>query len=343
MLGLSDKDLIAVDLGSTGIRLVKLSKQGNSYQLVSFASVAIPANALASDSQLDKQSIATIITKLVKSSRVKVGSVVTALPSADVFTTVVKMPPMSASELERAVGYQVEQNIPLKIDDVRVSWQTIRVNKETNESAVMIIAAPKAKVDKYLEIFSLANLDVIAMETSSIAVARSLVASSDPLVLVLDIGGLHTDISIVENGIVSLTRSLPVGGVVFTRAISQQLGLDLAQAEQFKIKFGLAQDKLEGQVYRSMQPQITAIMNEVQRSVSFYKEQYGSAVPKIILTGNGSRLLGLGNYIKMLTNLEVVYGNPWSKIKYSQDVANNLSLNAPEFGAVVGLALRENK
>ncbi len=337
-----EPDFIGVDIGSTSVRLVQLRKSMGKYALVAFGSAQLPPNIAQSDSKLDMQALAQVVKKLVKTSRISTKSVVAALSGSSIFTTVVKLPPMEKNEIVKAIKYQAEQNIPLKAEDVQYDWQIVRENPTTRETAIMIVAAPKVKTNRTIELFELADMDVAYLETSAIAVARSLVAPSEPLVMVVDLGATSTELTIVENGIVSHVRSVPAAGYALTRVIAQNLGLDSAQSEQFKRKFGLSQDKLEGQVFRTMQPILTTVTDEIQRSVKYYQEQYGSSVTKIILTGGTARMPELASFLKRILNLEVVYGNPWAKVSYAADIADKLSQNAAEFAVAVGLAMREN-
>jgi type IV pilus assembly protein PilM len=336
------EDIIGVDLGSNGIRVVQLRRGLNRPVLVAFGSAQIPPDLAQSDSKLDQQKIADILKKLIKSSHISVKNVATSLPGSAIFSTVVKLPPMSSSELAQAVKYQAEQNIPLKIDDVKIDWQVVRENPTTKELAVMIVAAPKTKVERVMQVFEMADLDVMYLETSSIAVARAISNPANPLIMALDFGGSSTELAIIENGIVSHVRSLPAGGYALTRVIAQNLGLDNAQAEQFKRKFGLSEDKLEGQVNKTMRPIINNITDEIQRSIKFYQEQYGGTVQKIVLTGGSSHLLELVTYLKALLGLEVVFGNAWQNISYQPNVSEQLSQCSAEFACAVGLAMRES-
>jgi len=337
-----DNDFVGIEVASTAIKLVQLRKSNGAFNLVAFGSAQLPPNLAPSDSKLDMQKVAGILSQLVKSSRVSTKNVATALPGAAVFSTVIKMPPMNPTELAQAVKYQAEQNIPLKIEDVRIDWQVIRENPETKESAVMVVSAPNQKVNQVMELFGMADMEVVYLETSPIAVARAISNPADPLVMIVDLGASSTGLSVVENGIVSHVRSLPAGGAALTRAIAQNLGLDNAQAEQFKRKFGLSQDKLEGQVSKAMYPIISNITLEIQRSIKFYSEQYGGNVQKIVLTGGGARMPEMISYLKSLLGIEVVYGNAWTKVKYQPAVEGQLSQLAFEFAEVVGLAMREN-
>jgi type IV pilus assembly protein PilM len=170
--------------------------------------------------------------------------------------------------------------------------------------------------------------------------ARSLARPEVPIAMLLDIGATTTEIAVIENGILVQTRSFPLAGFALTRAISQQLGLDINQSEQFKQRFGLAQDKLEGQVYKAIEPIIRDILDEAVRSAAFYQEQFGNTVGRIIITGASSKLPLIREYIKAYTGLEIMTGNPWTNVTYSSKDNDNIINMSAEFATAVGLAMR---
>lgn len=334
------KDHFGLDIGANHIRLVELSGGGTKYTLKTFGETQVPSGITQSDSKLDQQKLAKIIQDLKRSVGITTKNVVSAIPGTSTFNAIVNLPPMSQSELEKAIKYQAEQNIPLKIEEVKYDWQIIKQDPQSKEISVMIIAATKSKVNSLLELFQMAELDVLALETSTVAMARSLAIPNTPLAMILDIGSSTTEIAILDNGILNQTRSFPLAGFGMTRAISQNLGLDMNQAEQFKQRFGLSQDKLEGQVYKVTEPILRNILDEAVRSAKFYQEQSGNKIGRVILTGGSSRLPLIAEYIKSYMGVEVSFGNPWSNISYKSSDNDKLNQMAPEFATAVGLAMR---
>jgi type IV pilus assembly protein PilM len=335
-----EKEHFGLDIGTDAIRLVQLSGGPDRYTLQAFGVAEIPAGLTQSDSKLDQQQIAKIINDLIKNSQVDTRNVVSAIPGTSVFNAAVKIPPMSQSELEKAITYQAEQNIPLKLDEVKYDWQVIKQDENTKELTVMIIAAAKSKVESMMSLFKTAELEVTALETATVAMARSLSSPTEPIVMILDIGATTTEIAIIENGILMQTRSFPLAGFAMTRAVSKNLGLEMPQADQFKMKFGLAQDKLEGQVMKAVEPTLRSILEEAVRSMKFYQEQSGKNISRIILTGGSSKLPLIDQYIKAVVGVEVVFANPWSKISFKPEFGDKLTEIAPEFATAIGLAMR---
>lgn len=343
MLGIEllkeNTDYFGLDIGTSVIKIVQIRKAFGKNELVSFGSAPVPEGMTQSDSDIDKKKIAEEIKKLVHSMHLVTKNVIVSLPGSSVFTTVIKLPKMPVPELKKAIGYQAEQNIPLKVSEVKIDWQIIGEVQATNEILVMIIAAPQTKTQKMMDITEMAGLELAAVEINAIAAARSL-QTSEPLYMIADIGMFQTEITVVRNGVVSLTRTIPVGGQVITRAIAQGLGMEEAQAEQFKIKFGIEKDKMEGQLYKAAKSVLENLKEEIDRSMKYYLDQFGENISILKLTGGGARTLGIQSFLSEGLGVNVVYGNSWGMVVHKPDITNQLNQNSTDFAVAVGLAMR---
>lgn len=336
----SESDFIGVDIGSSAVKMVSLKKSGEGFSLQNYISVPVPDGLTESDSKIDRQKLATIIRKALDDANISEKRVVSAISGTSVFVSTITLPLMAEHELAKAVSFQVEQNLPVKITDVKYDWQIVKKDEAGGKVHIVVFAATNNKVNGLLEVFQQAELEPIAIEAAPVAIARSLAQPEVPGAVIMDIGLNRTEIAIIENGTLMQTRGFPIGGMAMTRGVMQHLRLDKDQSETFKIKFGLSQDKLEGQVFRAMEPVIRSIASEAMRSVSFYNETYGGQVSRIVLAGGASRLALLPEYLKSVTGLEVVYGNPWSKVSYPANINEEINASALEFAVAVGLAMR---
>lgn len=343
MLGLDilkeNTEYFGLDIGTSSIKAVQLKRAFGKFELISFGSAPMPEGISQSDSDIDKKRVAEEVKKLVHSMHLVTKNVIVSLPGDAIFTTVINIPKMPAPELKKAVQYQAEQNIPLKISEVKIDWQVIAEVPAKNELMIMIIAASQAKTQKMMDICEEADLELAAVEINAIATSRSL-QTSEPLYMIVDIGTYVSELTVVRNGIASVIRSIPVGGQVITRAIAQGLGMEEDQAEQFKIKFGILQDKMEGQLYKASKSILNNLKEEIDRSMKYYSSQFNENIPLIKLTGGGSKTLGIQNFLTEGLGVNVVYGNPWSMIVHKPDITNQLNANAFDFSVAVGLAMR---
>ena len=123
--------------------------------------------------------------------------------------------------------------------------------------------------------------------------------------------------------------------------VSQNLGLDDTQADQFMKKFGLQQDKIEGQVFKTLKPIVDHIVEEINKSITFHMDKNPqSKIEKIILTGGTSALPGLPEYLANSARLTIEIGNPWMNISYPAELQQNLAGISLNYSTALGLALR---
>ncbi|HUD18861.1 MAG TPA: type IV pilus assembly protein PilM [Patescibacteria group bacterium] len=336
---------VGIDIGSHSIKLIEFAKEGNQIALMAAGSVPTPPKALTSSVQADLEAVSVALKQLVKDTGTKSHEVNIALPESKVFTRVIEVPQLSARELTSAIKWEAEQYIPLPLDQVNVDFTVLRESKDTgtNKMEVLLVAAPKALMDKYLTILEMSGLTAIAAETEIIATSRAIARSIPNVrtVMVVSLGAQTTDIAILRSGILVFTRSVSAGGEAITRAISQNLDFTMTQGEEYKRTYGLQKDKLEGKIVNATKPIMDTIINEMKRAVAFYEEKYKDQhVETIMLSGGTARLPGMVVYIAESINVEVQMANPWIGIVRDKRF-NVLSTEGPNFCIAVGLALRQ--
>ena len=214
--------------------------------------------------------------------------------------------------------------------------------KSKDNIKVLLTAAPKNLVEKYLRIFKAAELELLSLETEAFALERSLTGSDPAPVMIIDIGAVSSDITIINNGIPILTRSIDVGGTAITKALMTNLNVDLARAEQFKRDIGFSPVG-QGGLPEIIKNTVNPIVNEVKYSLDIYLSQSGSpkALEKIILTGGSAYLPELVKYLSKLLDIKVIIGDPWDKVVYPLELKPVLAELGPRFAVSVGLAMRE--
>lgn len=338
------KDAFGLDIGSSSIKVVQLKANIEKPFLVTYGSASIPLGFSQSDSDIDVKRLAEIIKHLVKGTNVNTKNVYVSIPEHQVFSLIVTLPQMPHSELDSAVKWQAAKNLPIKIEDVKLGWQIINSPKSNSDPYfIMIIAAPIDRVRKIVKLIKAADLNLVSIETSTVATSRSIANFPGANIMVIDIGAVSTEMSLVINKVLMYSRSVSIGGEFLTKSVSKGLGLDLNQAEQFKRKFGLTLDKLEGRVYKSLKPVMAMIVDETQRSMEYISKQYGLKVDLIILGGGTAKLPEINSFFEQTFNIKSQIANPWENISYPAGVQQDIMFSAPDYSVAVGLALREGK
>lgn len=340
-------DFFAIDIGTTAIRVVQLSRSGaDGWMLSNFGYAPVDEKTAASSSPESRRRLSEIIMTAIGQSGIKSKNVVIGLPSSKTFTTVVEMPVVPEEELRSMLKYQVDQYIPMAVNEAKVDWAMLGASLHDEKmQEVLISSTANSYAEERLEFIEALGLNVIAAEPDTLAMIRSLlpVGISDAR-LIVNIGEQSTDIAITYAGTPRLIRTIPTGLKSLVNAAVQNLNVEELQARQFILKFGLAPDRLEGQVYRAIEATLDSFAVELTKSIKFFQTRYpNTPVGGILLSGFGSVLPGFSEYISAKTSIQSSLANPWQRVQVSQTHQSQLASVASEFATVIGLAQRSGK
>lgn len=337
-------DFFAIDIGTTAVRVVQLKGSSRGKVLVRYGSAPTNIQSAHSNSPADVKRLGDAVNALIKQTGISTRNVVVGIPSDKMFSTVVDMPKLSKSELTKTIQYQAEQLIPMPLDEVKMDWALLGDSPvEADKVEVLLSSVAKTYAETRMELLEAIGLNVIALEPDGMALMRSVVQKgTSGAVMVLDIGDRATDLVVAMNDAPRLIRSVPIGGHSLIKAATQNLNVDEKQAQQFVHKFGLSQDKLEGQVYKALEPTIGTLISEIEKSIKFFGARYsGVPVEKIIVSGGASTLPGFPLHLANNMGIAVEIGNAWQNVSYPNNLHNDLLAISSQFAVVTGLAERE--
>jgi len=363
----SKKSYLGIDLGTGSIKLVELSNYKGKAKLETYGYVDVAAEGLKSNSPEAKERIIQAIKKLIQKSGAKSDKCVAALPSFSVFNSIITLPSLGKKDLASAIRWEAKKYVPLPIEEMVLDWKILseenkskqdqekpkekkslldklgKNKEEKSFSKILITAAPKNLVSRYIEIFKEAGLKLLSLETESFALARCLIGHDKASVMIVDIGSITTDICIIENGIPILNRSLDTAGLAITRAIASSLNVNLDRAEQFKRDYGISifQNEQSQGIPKIIEESLTPVINEVKYILDLYQKQGDKDVEKIILAGGSVFLPNLTEYFAETFKLKVYIGNAWERIVYPTDLKPALEEVGSRMAVAIGLAMRE--
>jgi len=286
-----------------------------------------------------------VIMTAIGQSGIKEKDVVIGLPSSKTFTTVIDVPTMGEAELKSTIKYQIDQYIPMAIDQAKVDWALLGQSLHNPQQQEVLLASTAISyTEERLEFIESLGFNVIAAEPDPIAMVRSLLPSGiQDARLIIDMGEQSTDLAITFGDTPRLVRTIPTGLRSLIKAAVQNLNVQDDQARQFILKFGLAPDRLEGQVYRSIESTLDNFAAELVKSIKFFQTRYpNTPVGGILLSGFAAIVPQFGEYITAKTSVASTVANPWQKVKVAQSDQQQLGAIASEFATVIGLAQRRN-
>lgn len=334
--------MVGIDIGSKTIKVINLNKSGSEWILKS--SGVVGYSGTTPDKMTDDKefsALAEIIKKLIKQVGIKEKEVVISIPEPLVFSRVIKFPKLSDEEVAAAVKWEAEQYIPIPAIEAIIQHTILQSDEKSPNVVVLLVAAPKVVVEKFVKVYRLAGLVPLAAETELLALSRSLAPDSGTALLV-DLGVVSSDIAIVSNSKLSFSRSIPIAGEAITRAVAQGLGINATQAEEYKKTYGMDAKQLEGRVKNAIEPVLRMIVDEIKKSIHFYQtDSRGEAPTSIILTGGSSTMPDVASYLTKALGIESIIGNPFGKVKMNPETSKSLATYSSLYGVAVGLGMRE--
>lgn len=337
-------DHVGIDFGTHSVKAVELKDiTTSSPKLVNFGSQTTPKGVINSEEKKDQKVLADLLKKLYKDSNIKNRTAVVALPEFSVFTRFLEFPGVKKEELKDAVFYEAKQYIPVPIEEVRMSYVPIGFNEAKNAPRVLLVAAPLKIIETYRNIIEMAGLELVAIETESVALGRAMYrATKQKHVVMLDFGANSTDMSIMLDGFLVFSQSISIGSDSLTQSVVNKFNFDYQQAEEYKRNYGVIPNVLEGKIYEVLSPILDSIMLEVSRGIEFYKNKTLSPAPtEYLLTGDGALLPGLAEYISKVLHVNATIANPWEGISVDQKFQDIISKSGPSYSIAIGLALKD--
>lgn len=336
-------ELLGIDIGIGSIKIVVLSKSGDKYFLEAIGETANRgSNWLKDGSKKSLEAVAGSIKMLLTDMKIKQKLVATSLPEDEVVSRLVRLPPLKEEEIKEALRFEAETFVPYPLDKVSIDYEVVE-RDEAGRLMIFAIAAKNEIIQKHVTLFKMLGLSLVALESPAVAMRRTLAVSMavSESVMAVDMGEKYSDIIIIHKGNVLFTRAMSVGGESLTRAISVNLGLDMASAEEYKKAYGMKEIELEGKIKAALLPVFSAMAEEIRRAMVSYREEWNRPITLLVLSGGGAHVPGLAEEMTKVLGVEVQVVQPFTKIDVSKIVVPiNLPTEGCRFSVAMGLALR---
>lgn len=331
--------IFGLDIGRSFIKMVELNG-GKQRSLKAVGSVQTPGGGIQSESTVELGKVTDAIRACRESAKIESSACVVSIVESQVVSRLIELPNLTEKELAAAINWEAEQYIPMPIRDVTLQYKVVSKSGPTGKINVLLIAAPKRIIEKYVNIVRAAGLKPVALETESIALSRSLCREGDPTTVIVSLGAASTEIVVVYNGSVVFTRSITTGGMTMTRAVMAEFNLPQNQAEEYKQTYGILQGKLSGKVAGVLKPVLEILTTELLKAMEYTQSHVaGATVSRVVVCGGGSFLPGLSEFLVQRTSLEVSLGDPWGYFS-KEGLVTKLTGQGSVYAVATGLALR---
>ncbi|MBW1741411.1 MAG: type IV pilus assembly protein PilM [Deltaproteobacteria bacterium] len=341
---------IGLDIGTDSIKFLKLKRKGGSYELLSYGMASV---SHLKTKPLEEQSAALsdILAELLKGEK-KGTEIFTAVSGSQVTIKTINIPRMPKAEFEKAILWISRKHISVPLEEANFDYKILGEIEERKiiKYEVMIVAAEKDLINDQVGLYRKTGLKVGGISVTPFALWNLLgmTKTGPPSIAWLDIGARFATIAVFQDHILKFSREILTAGDSITESIKSFTSLldeeafSDEDAERLKKEYGLSGQDVRPEIARSITPVIVRLIDEVQRSFSFYQQRHPEvSIEKIYLTGGTARLKGLPAVMEERLGIDVEVINPFKKIKIGLSPMETAKLNelAPAFSVATGLAL----
>jgi type IV pilus assembly protein PilM len=354
---------ISLDISDLSLKACKLTKQGKDIFLENFQTIKVPDGYIKRGKMLKKEEIAGLIKKIlteVQNGKLTDKFINTVLPETETFVKLITVPSnLPRQEFVAAVQKEIAFHIPYNLEDIYLDWQKLNELTEKKQDQVLVGVCPKEIVEEYLEILNLAGFTAKSLEIEALPITRSifpLIESSSQTLssqncIILDIGASRSSLifwkeqKYLNSDTIEFTVSLPISGIEINKIIAQKLNLNLEQAEDFKVKYGLDNSHRKDGLLELLETQLKEFVVRINQVIDFHRLHFeGARINKILLCGGGANLKGLDKFLLQKTDIPVEYADPLINLKKEKKSGEKKFMSKEEassYATAIGLGLKD--
>ena len=347
--------VIGVDIGTSGIKVVQLRRDGSRAILETYGTIALGPYAqtdVGKVTNLVSETLAISMNDVLKESGIVSGELATTIPAQSSLVFILSLPSgIDEKTLSEVIPNEAKKYIPVPIDEVSLDWFVIP-RRETSSldedggttispTEVLVVVIHNEVIKKYQEIMKSVTLPSSFFEVETFSAVRSAIVHELSPVMIIDMGASKTKLSVVEYGVVREVHIINKGASDITQNIATALGVPFARAEQLKRQYGLVGDVMEGVISKTIKLSTDFILSEVNSVMIHYEKKHNKTIGKAFLVGGGSLLKGFLQEASQKLSTEVFLSNPFVKVDAPAFLIPTLESIGPEFVNALGIALRK--
>ncbi len=336
--------LLGIDIGSSAIKLVELSRIPAGYRVEAQAIEPLPPRAVAAGEIVTIEEVARTLQRALQRSGSKARQAAVALPGAAVISKVLEVEAgLSEDELESLLHFEADQHIPYPLDEVALDFERLGpAPRAPGRAEVLLAACRREQVERRQAVLELAGLQaqVVDVETHALERACGLLDTrgGSGLLAVFEVGAGGATLSVLQDGRSLYSREQAFGARTLGEALQQRLGVDAGEAERL-LRRGSLDAALMAEL---LEPFAGALIQQLARALQFFfAAGQHSAVGRILLAGGCAALPGLAGRVGERFGIPCQPANPFAAMRLGSRVgAAALGATAPALMVACGLALR---
>lgn len=353
MIGLFGKKLtglVGIDISSSSIKLLELSRAGSRLRVDSFNVLILESDIVEEKTIKNKEALAEAINRLVGGARTSTKAVAVALPDSSVISKVIQVESgLSEYEIENQISFEADKYIPYPLEEINLDFCYLGEHPANPEQDDVLIVACRSETINALTdtlreghlVPKIVDVESYAMERACQLMSAQIPAledSEDKIITIFDLGSSMTNLTVISNGEAIYSREELFGGEQLIAEIMSKY--ELSRDDAYK---KLCDSTLPGDFTETiLEPFKEAIVLHVRRALQFFFSASSfNEIHHILLAGGNANIPGIVEVINEQLGVPTTIANPFKDMRISARVnKEELKRFAPAMMLCCGLAMR---
>ncbi len=326
---------VGLEIDTGAARAVEMSGKAGAPSFVNLGSINLPEDAVNEGMILQPQPVGDALKELWSRAGLKERNVLLGVFNQGVLVRNITIPKVPSDKLRNVIMFQAEEYLPIPLDSVVLDYlvigETTGSDEAQTELEILLVAARRDMLDNYLEALSIANLEPVDIDVSSMTMIRLLPqkAMDMTLALVNVANGLNS-LLISAQGKPRLARL----GMINIKNLANSFKCSLGEIfSSHVLKRPESKDQLKSWANN--------LAGEIRSSITYYQDQPGSSpVEGALLSGRGALFRGLAEHLEEYLDLPVRPFNPLEGYAPARRKLLKSDFDAIEYTISTGLAIR---
>lgn len=339
----SAQGVIGLDVGASSIKVVQLHQAHGVATLDTYGELQLGPYAGADIGRTTRLPVNKLIEALVdilRESAATAHSIAVEISYGSSFVTVLEVGTTDSEKIAAMMPVEARKYVPVPLADVELDWFPIAEQDAGKSLRLLLVAIHREALAKYEAMVKGADLESVCTEIEMFSTVRSSVTEGDETVALIDFGASATKMYIVHKGIINKTHTVLMSGVELTESLAKILGVDFKVAEELKRSVGLEGMQSEPRIHDTLVAHLDRCLRELHKVMHTYEQDSGHGIQKVILSGGGCLLAGLGVHTHDVISYPIEFADPFSKVAHPVFLEDTLREAGPSFAGAIGAALR---
>jgi type IV pilus assembly protein PilM len=324
--------IIGLELDTGEARAVELRGSTRAPVLAACGSISLSDDAIVEGMVLQPDAVAAALEELWDSAGIAGREVILGVANQGVMVRHATFPKVPENKIDRMIRYQAQDYLPVPLDTVVLDYMVIGETADERGQflEVLLVAARRDMLEKYLAALSMAALKPRDINVSSLALLQVLPeAGRSGTAAIVDVANGMSNILVVADGVPRMARLLPIG----LKDAAKQLGCALDEVVPPP-----GTEEQRDWSREALQVWIERLADEIRSSISYYYEQPGSTnVGGIVLSGRGARIGRLSDLMQESLGIPATTLQPLQVTNWSTRKGTDIVRQVPDYAVCLGL------